>query len=73
MLPQPPAVHPLRQKRGEVPALMEACLQVHPLLPPFRLLQALLWCFLRVGLGISVHDTYAVNTVCPVLPDATDQ
>ena len=52
---------------------MEACLQAHPLLPPFRLLQALLWCFTRMGPGVSVHNTHVVNTVGTVLPDVTDQ
>ena len=32
-------------KGGEVPALLEAFLQVHLFLRPLRLLQVLLWCF----------------------------
>ena len=51
----------------EVPALLEACLQLHPLLPPLCLLQTLLRSFHGMGLGVSVHDTHVVNTVCPVL------
>ena len=33
------------KKVGEVPALLEACLQVHLLLPPLFILQAILRCF----------------------------
>ena len=56
-----------------MPALLEAYLQVHPILCPIRLLQALLRCFPLMGLGVSVHDTHVVNTVSPVLPEVTDQ
>ena len=44
------------KKGGEVPALMEACLQVHPLLRPLHLLQALIQWLCQMVLGISVHD-----------------
>ena len=60
-------------KGGEVPALLEECLQLHPLLPPLRLMQALFRCFPLMGIGVSVHDIHVVNTVGPVLPEVTDQ
>ena len=61
------------KKRGEVHALLNAYLQVHPLLPSPRLLQTLLWLFHRVGLGVSVHNRHVVNTFRPVLPEVTYQ
>ena len=56
-----------------MPALLEECLQLHPLLPPLRLMQALFRCFPLMGIGVSVHDIHVVNTVGPVLPEVTDQ
>ena len=41
--------------------------------PLLHLLQALLWCFTCVGLGVSVHNTHAMNTVGPVLSEVKDQ
>ena len=60
-------------KGGEVPALMEACLQVHALLRLLRLLQSLFRGLHQMGLGISVHDTHSVKTVCTILPEVIDQ
>ena len=60
-------------KGGELLALLEACLQVHPLLLPLRLLQALFWWLRQMWLGISVHDTHVVNTVINILPEDKDQ
>ena len=60
-------------KGGEVPELLEACLQVYLLLCPFRLLQALLRLLPRIGLGISIHDTHVVNNFSPILLEVTDQ
>ena len=56
-----------------MPALLDASLQVHSLLLPFRLLQALLWGCLRMGICISVHDMHVVNTISPILIEVTDQ
>ena len=58
---------------GEVSTLLEACLQVHFLLRPLRLLQTLIRRLRRMGLGICVPDAHAVNTVNPILPEFTDQ
>ena len=60
-------------KGGEVPALLEACLQVYPLLTPFRLVQAPLWILRPVRLGVGVHDQHVVDTVCSLLPEVTDE
>ena len=57
----------------EMLALLEACLQVHLLLRPLRLLQTLFQCLRQMGLGICVNDVCAVNTVSPILPEVTDQ
>ena len=61
------------QKEGEVPLLMESCLQVYLLICPLGLLQALLRGLLQMGLSISFNDTHVVNTVSPILSDVTDQ
>ena len=53
--------------------LLEASLQVHLLLTPFRLLQTYLRGILPIELCISVHDTHVVNTVCPIVPEVPDQ
>ena len=60
-------------KGAEVPALLEACLQVNSLLCPLRILQALLKGLRRMGLGISVHYMNVVNTDSPILPEFKDQ
>ena len=60
-------------KGGEVPELLETCLQVHLLLPPLCLLKALLLCFLLMVIGVSVHEMHVLNTVGPVLTEVTDQ
>ena len=56
-----------------MPARLEAYLQVHRLLTPLSLLQKLFRGFHGMGLGLSVHNTHFVNTVCPVLLEVTDQ
>ena len=53
--------------------LLKASLQVHLLITPLRLLQTSLGGLLPIGFCISVHDTHAVNTVCPVGPEVPDQ
>ena len=55
-----------------MPALLEASLQVHPLFPPFRLVQAALWILRPVLRGVGVQDPHVVDTVCPLLPEVTD-
>ena len=60
-------------KGGEAPELLEACIHVHPLLPPFRLLQAPLWVLCPMQLGMSVHKTHVVNTTGPILPEVIDR
>ena len=56
-----------------MPALLDASLQVHSLLLPFRLLQAFLWVCCQMGLRIIVHDIHVVNTISPILKEVTDQ
>ena len=56
-----------------MPALLEASLQVNPLFPPFCLVQAPCWILGPVRGGVSVHNLHAVDTVCPLLPEVTDQ
>ena len=53
--------------------LLKASLQVHLLLTPLRLLQKSLGGLLPIGLCISVHDRYVVNTVCPIGPEVPYQ
>ena len=53
--------------------LLEASLQLHLLLIPLRLLQTSLWGLLPIGLCTSVHGTHAVNTVCTILPEDSEQ
>ena len=57
--------------KGEVPALLEASLKVHPLFPSFRLMQAPLWILRPVRRGVGVHDPHVVYTVCPLLTEVT--
>ena len=57
----------------EVLVLLEACLQVHLLICPLRLLQTFFRCFRRMGLGICVHDAHVVNTVSPIFLEVVDQ
>ena len=54
-------------------ALLEASLQLHPLLPPFCPIQAPLWILRLVRQGVGVHDTHVVDTVCPLLPEVMDK
>ena len=56
-----------------MPALLEACLQVHPLLSPFLLVQAPLWIIRPVYRGVGVHDPHVVDIVYPLLSEVTDQ
>ena len=56
-----------------MPVLLEASLQVHPFFPPFRLVEAPHWIVCPMRWGVSVHNTNVVNTVCPLLPEVTDQ
>ena len=50
-------------KGGEVSTLLEASLQIHLLLPLFSLVEAILWRFFQIRQGVSVQDTFVVNTV----------
>ena len=61
------------KKRRKISTLLEACLQVHLIIFPLCLLKALLWCISRIRLSVSVNDSDIVNTVCPILPEVTDQ
>ena len=68
--PQQP-VH--RGNKGrEVSTFLEAGLQVHLLLPPFFLVEALLRRLSCMRQGVIVHDTHVVNIVCPLLPEVPD-
>ena len=60
-------------KKGEVPTLLEASLQIHLFLPRFCLVQAFLRLLQLVCEGVSVHNTYVVNTVGPLLPEVPDK
>ena len=60
-------------KEVEVSTLLEASHQVHLLLSPFGLVEALLRRLAYIRQGISVHDTHVVNTVCPLLPEVLDK
>ena len=53
--------------------LLEAALQVHLLLTLLRLLQTFLGRLLPIGLSISVHNTYVMNTVFPIIPEVPEQ
>ena len=52
---------------------LEACLLVHFLFRPLRLLQTLLWCLRKMGLVVCVHDAHVLNTGSPILSEVTDQ
>ena len=52
-----------------MPTLMEASLQIYLILPPFRLVEALLRLLILLCGGVSVHNTHVVNTVGPLLPE----
>ena len=56
-----------------MPALLEACLQVYPLLPPLSLPQTVIKSLHGVGLGVIAHVTHVVNTVRTVLTEVVDQ
>ena len=49
--------------------LLEASLQIHLLLPLFRLVKALFRILFLVCGGVSVHDTHVLNTVGPLLSE----
>ena len=53
--------------------LLEASFQIHLLLPPFCLVEALLRVLFLVCGGVSVNDTHDVNTVGPLLPEVPDK
>ena len=53
--------------------LLEASLQIHLLLPPFRLVEALFRVLFLVCGGVSVHDLHVVNTVGPLFPEVPDK
>ena len=59
-------------KGGEVSTLLEASLQIHLLLPPLGLVEAILLRFSHVRQGVSVHNTHVVNTVSPLFPEVPD-
>ena len=61
------------EKGGEVLTLLEASLQIHLLITPFRLVEALFWVLFLVCGGVSVHDKHVVNTVDPLLPEVLDE
>ena len=72
-----PRLHPQQPvhrgyKGGEVSTLLEASLQLHLLLPPFGLVEALLRRLAYIRQGLSVNDTHVVNTFCPLLPEVPD-
>ena len=54
-------------------ALLEAGLQVFPLLLFLRRLDTLLRRLVPVREGVIIHNTYVVNTVRPSLPEGADQ
>ena len=56
-----------------MPTLLEASLQIHLLLPSFRLVEALFRVLFLVCRGVSVHDTNVVNTVGTLLPKVPDK
>ena len=59
-------------KGGEVPALLDACLQVYLIICPLCLLQAFLRGICRIGLFINVHNTHVVNTLSPIMTEVMD-
>ena len=54
-------------------AFIEACLQVHLLLFPFCFPHTLSWCIFQMGLSVSVHNAYVMNTVITIIPEVKDQ
>ena len=63
-----------KAKKGEeVPTLLEASLQIHLLFPMVCLVEALFRVLFLVCGYVSVHNTHAVNTVGPLLPEVTDK
>ena len=56
-----------------MPDLLETSLQVHPLSPPFRLVQAPRWILCPVRQGVGFHNPHVVDTIRPLLPEVTDQ
>ena len=57
----------------EVSTLLEAILQIHLILPHFRLVEALFWVLFLVCGGASVHYTHVVNNIGPLFPQASDK